>query len=644
MSESPAASLARHLAAYATQTGGPLALWNGSGAALADSGLAFLARPLQKPPEAAWFRQTPTGKAWAAASLLDQLDAVVSDLPATPGPLDRHQFVLVVQWRRLLSKALVHHPSAANVPADLRHLAHKAWRTLLPLVRRHDVVLARLLEQAQENLRARADKLDETPFWIGLNDKDDELRLDAQMTRLLASRRTDRTPHDGFCEEAATWLREALLPAVNDVVQRNIGFCDDGLHRGGHPCSKCPEVAPERSFLLALDPPALLDRRIRGAMRGAEIESPEAPSTLRENLLWLSHTRFRKDGVYCVTHNEAPARIIDLQRMAAHWKTIEMPSMFEDLAPMDHIDGPRQALRALTRLLDGAVISPMAYDAQHLFIEAGWGSAEDYLTSYSQFPMIYDSALAVALARVDQRAAALLKAKLSRPPVSPLARRIRRTVVRRWTSPSDGVEHNIEILRATSVGKQKRCFYTLPYAATDPTIGDQRSRVGKGVLYNGELFWTPHVINFLANKTGGNGQPVYPWAREFCDWVGQLDAELNDDALFKAAVYSERLPQRLVAIARGDQAHLGSFSLQEDAAIVEFFVEQRAKKRLSATDWASLLQKLPGRSERGILKRFEELGKKYAFQHGYQAYAHSPWCRKFSASRRKQWIKEGCPQ
>jgi hypothetical protein len=344
-----------------------------------------------------------------------------------------------------------------------------------------------------------------------------------------------------------------------------------------------------------------------------------------------------------VHSNGAQARFIDFHRLWERWRELQMPTMFDGIPAMQTIDGPRQARAYLTRLLDGAVIPQHSYSAEELYIEAGWGSAEDFATSYSQFEAIYDAALLQLLTRIDQRAGALLKARLTQPMPSTTPPK-RRIVVRHW-QPLNG-DHSvpIRVLRTTSQNKQRANFYTLPYDVDDPMVKDRWTRIGKGIKYDGELYWTAHAINHFANKFDADNEPTYPWAREFCEWVNLQEPELADDKLFNAAIYSERLPQRLKAIADGKLAHLGMFSLQEDEIITSFFLAPTTKKRLSTADWVPLLAKLPGRTERGVLKRFEDLGKKYAFQHGYQAYAHSPWCRKFSAQRRKQWIKEGCPQ
>ena len=628
MSERPLSAFALHLATYATRTGGPLPLLDGLSASLGAQGMAFLARPLQKAPEALWFRQTPTFK-------------VLSD--SLTSPAGQRDFVLVVQWRRLLSKALLRHDSTADVSPALRQLAHHAWWTLLPLLEDHDPVLAQLITAAQKNYQG-SERQNFEPLWVGFDTEDDERRFDAQALSLLASRRTDKSPHDGFCEAAATWFRTAFTAATNLVVQRTVGHCTVGKHTRGGICPTCPEIAKERPFLLALDVPVLLDRHGRRNLDAPSPTQPKSPpSIVRDNLLWILSTRSRRDGVCSFDHNNgAKARFIDFQRLWARWRELELPTMFDNITTMEKIDGPRQARAFFAKLLKGRVIPEHSYSAESLFIEADWGTAEDFATSYSQFEAVYEGALLQALAEVDQRTGALLKAR-SMLPKTKQSRPARRVVTLRWAPYNGDLPVPINVIRSTSQGKRVLNFYTLPYEVEDEMVKDRWARIGKGILYDQQIYWSAQTINYFANKRTPDDEPEYPWAREFCEWVGAQEPLLCDDKLFNAALYSDRLPKRLEAIARGDMAHLGMFSLKEDEIITEFFVTKQAQKRLAPQDWLPLLDRLPGRQERGILKRFEDLGKKYALAHGYQAYMRSPWHRKFSAQRRKQWVKEGCP-
>ena len=630
MSDFQASALALQLAAFATRTGGPLPLLDGTSALLSLSGMGFLARPLQRAPEGLWFRQTPTFQAL---------------LPGSLDPADQRDFVLVVQWRRLLAKGLLEHEDTDGIEPPLRRLSHQAWWTLLPLIEQHDVVLAQLLRAAAQKFREQPERVTHEPLWVGFDTQADRRRFDAQVTMLLRSRRTSANPHDGFCEVAAQWLAEAMLPAVNQVVQRHLGLCVVNKHVRGGECPTCPEIAKERAFLLALDVPALLDQRVRRTIATTAKPQPNnAPSVVRDNLLWMLHTRSRRDGVYSFQHhNGSPARFIDFQRLRERWAELGMETMFDDLPAPAQIEGSRKARELFSRLVGGALIPEHHYSAKELFLAADLGREEDFNTSYSQFVVVFDTTLLIALQRVDPRAAALVKARMALPVTPTGIRQPRRVVTRTWAPLSGDPPIPIGIIRAMSTNKHVRNFYTLPYDLVDNLVEDSKARRGKGIAYDGQIYWTAQTVNFFANKTTADEEVIYPWAREFCEWIGLQENQLLDDKMFNNAMYSERLPQRLEAVARGDMAHLGAFSQQEDDRILAFFVSNLAKKRLTTQDWQPLLQRLPGRNIRGVLRRFEELGKKYAFQHGYQQYYASPYHRKFASKRRAQWIKEGCP-
>lgn len=630
MSDFQASALALQLATFATRTGAPLPVLDGSSALLGLTGMGFLARPVQRAPGGLWFRQTPT----FAARPADFAD-----------PTDQRDFVLVVQWRRLLLKGLLEHETTEGIEPALRRLSHQTWWTLLPLIEQYDVVLAQLLKAARQKFRDFSDRATHEPLWVGFDDEVDRCRFDAQVTMLMRSRRTSERPHDGFCEEASKWLAEAMHPAVNQVAQRHLGLCAVAKHVRGGECPTCPEIAKERAFLLALDVPALLEQRIRRTIATVAPSQPnQAPSVVRDNLLWMLHNRSRRDGVYSFEHtNGSPARFIDFKRLRERWAELGMRTMFDDCPAPAQIEGSRKARDIFIKLVSGALIPEHTYSAKELFLKADLGTEEDFDTSYSQFVAVFDSSLITVLQRVDQRAAALVKARQALPTVPSSTRQPRRVVTRRWAPMSGDPPIPIGIIRAMSNNKRTRNFYSLPYDIVDNLVADRKARAGKGISYDGQIYWTTQTLNYFANKTTPGEEFVWPWAREFCDWVGSQEADLLDDKMFNNAVYSERLPQRIEAVARGDMAHLGSFSQQEDDRIIEFFIANPPKKRLTPQDWEPLLIKLPGRNIRGILRRFEELGKKYAFGHGYQAYKDSPYQRKFAAKRRAQWIKEGCP-
>lgn len=620
--------LCQQLLTYATEAGGPLPLQDGSRAILGLHGLAWHSHPRQRGPESPWFRQTATFKAHQQTG--------------EPLSAEGREFYLVVQWRSLLAKGLLRDPKTANVSAPLRKLAHSAWWCLLPLIEEHDVVMAQLLRRARENYRDNPERAKLMPFWVGFDTELDERRFDAQASALLASRWTDRNTQEGFCERVGDRFTDALTAVTHAQIQRHVGLCAVARHVRGSRCPTCPEIAADRRFLSALVVPALNTPRIRQSLRFLEPAGQQVkdPSILRDNLRWILDSRHRSDGVCRFTASTgAPARFIDFKLLRQRWQELGLPSVFDDLPAPDQIEGPREARRYFVRMVENAVLPEHSYSPRQLFVEAGWGSVEDFAVGYSEYEAITDSALMIQLGRVDQRSAAMVKARLALPVIRRDGRPPRRVVTRRY-APEIGDAVDVHVIRAMSAGHRVHNFYTTPYAVNGDALFPQK-RVGKGIIYEDEYFWTLRALNEFANLRSASDEAVYPDARRFCDWANEQDTRLNDRKLFNAAIYNSRLGERLAAITRGELAHLGAFAEREDNLIVAFFVEKRAKKRLTPADWAELLQQLPCRTERGILLRFDELGKKYAFQHGYQAYATSPYYRKFSSKRRAKWKKEG---
>jgi hypothetical protein len=618
--------LALQLATFATQTALPL--WSDTKASLGPAGLAYLGSPSPKRSGSLWFRQTKTFQAAQDAG--------------SPLPADQQEYFLVVQWRRLLGKGLLQHQAGADVPADLRRLAHHAWWALIPLVRRHDIVMATLLERAQKNFNAQTARAAHESFWVGFDNELDERRFDKQAIALLNSRRTPENDRNGFCEEAARWFAEGLDPVVHTASQRTIALCTVARHvRGGH-CSTCPEVANERPLLLVLDVPLLSDPKIRQLLTTPKDEDQRTddPSLRVEALRWIADTCFPDDGVFRFTlSNGAPARLIDFGRLRKVWRELGFPTPFDSLAGPETTEGPRESVRFFERMMHGTLTSNR-YDERGLFLDAGWGEPQDYEPLYGGYAAVLDSALLYQIGVEDQRAAALLKARQHVPPKRTNERPARRRIIRMFESP--GAEPvAIGIIRAKTQGKRTLNFFTTPYEVHDPLVNNDALRVGRGIKDQGVLHWSLQTLNYFANQMTGT-EPMYPNARAFVEWAAGIDADLCDRKQFNEAVYSDRLPARLAAIARGERHHLGPFSRYEDEQIEKFFTANQKKKRLTMEEWAVLLQALPGRSRVGVLRRFEELGRRYAFANGYAVYVRSPYCRKFSNARRRQWIKEGC--
>lgn len=623
--------LALQLTAYATGKA-RLPLLDGSSSSLSPLGLAFHGLPPRRGSDGSWFRRTGTFEASQDAH--------------NPIPIGQNQleFFLVVQWRRLLSKGLLRHSQTADVPADLRRVAHHAWWALLPLIRQHDIVMATLLERSQRNYQSQLPRTVHEPFWVGFDNEIAELRFDKQAVVLLNSRRTAEHPRDGFCEAAAKTLMDGFRIATHNQGERHLALCSVGPHVRGKPCKSCPEIAKERPFLSLLTIPLLADPKMRQMLSFSPKRYPvdRAPSERVEFLRWILESARSDDGVHAFhLPSGAPARFIDFTRLRQTWKELDFTTPFDQLGPIEKQAGAQESVKYFERVMHGA-LSRNSYSAVDQFVAAGWGEAKDFDVSLDGFTAVLDSAVAVQIELADQQAGAAAKARASRALIKQKGVREGRRVVTRMFRPLGRPPMAINIVRAISVGKKNRNFFSVPYEVQDPMLEDKRLRFGRGITDQGTFFWTLQTLNYFANQLDITGAPMYPLGREFVEWATAVDAELVDRKSFNDAIYSDKLGERLDLIARGELAHLGAFSRYEDEQIQRFLVEQPKKKRLGDAEWAELLKVLPGRTKRGVLRRFEELGKRFAFSHGYVEFMRSPWHRKFSAMRRRQWIKEGC--
>lgn len=621
--------LVLELVAYSTGQAG-LGLLDGSKAGLRLHGAAFLATPRRKGTAGSWIRRTAMFKTLQAAG--------------TPLPTDGLEFFLAVQWHRLLGKGLLQHETLSkDIPAGLRRLSHYVWWTLLPVIRKHDAVMAQLIEGSREKFRSQMSRTAIDPFWVGFDTEEDQRRFDAQAVALLNSRRTDARPLPGFVEDAVAYLNDGLRLAIHQPLQRTIGLCDSGAHSRGTKCPTCPEIHNERPLLTVLNVTLMSESTFRNMLSFPTVtEKPAPPDLFAQALRWILDCRYPADGVLRFTAaSGSPARFIDFGRVRARWAELGGPTIFDGVTEHDRRGGPAASVSFFSTALQHAVLPSTVYNERHLFLTADWGRLEDYDPLYGGYVAVYDATLITMLERVDQRSASLAKAQLARPRRQAHQRPVRRVVVREYISAL-GVAHPVGIVRSSSQGKRVHNFYTTPFEVEGPLVDEPRMRTGLGLLVDSKFYWNTIALNKFANEVTESGAPVYEEARAFCEWANHMDAQLVDRKAFNAAVYSDRLSVRVQAVQNGERAHLGPYSEYEDQQIVQFFVENPPKKRLTPEAWAALLQRLPGRSERSILRRFEELGKKYAFTHGYAAYSRSPYCRKFSAQRRRHWIKEGC--
>lgn len=618
-------TLAKLLGRVATQTDA-LTLQDGSRASLSASGLSVHRTGRERPPAANWLRRSHLAEVLAPTGIV------------LPEP-QKGNF-LAVQWRALLSKAFLRHASASQVSADLRALAHHAWWAALPVVQRYDVVFADLLTKAQNNYNLYPERREFEPFWVGIDTPDDELRFDAHASFLLSLRRSAESQFENFCEEMATWFKAHFAYAANSSEERAFGLCVAGNHRGGGACETCPETHADRPYTSIFDGDALFRRMpiLRVGARSTKDTAVIEPSV--RCFRWILEARSRIDGVARFTLPVGTtARVLNLPRLHERWKQNGFESVLEGY-DLSTEAGLKEAHRYMLGFL-GSALPTSVVPFEMVYLEAGWGDAQQFLTDKPSLIAVSDAALTTRLAKLGHRMAALRKARQARK-VETLIKPVRRRIPLPFTSLTGGPAYTVFVVRNKTVGKVTKNFYSTPFIVDGPRT-DPRSRSGQGVLVDGQLCWTVQALRSIANEKNADGEPRYPMGHEFAVWAESHDANLFSDRAFNNAVYDSKLGERIEALTTGEKHHLGRYSEKEDQTILLFFVASRQKKRLTRQDWALLLQRLPGRTERGVLRRFDELGREYAFLNGYEAYMRSPYHRKFSATRKAQWRKEGCP-
>jgi len=603
-------------------------LYDGSRGSLGAWGFAYLAAPRVRPAQPRWFPLSGTFR-----------DTLTS---ATSIDVEGQEFFLAVHWWRLLSKAGFFTKGSETTPGQLRKLAHRAWWALIPLVDQHDAVLADILRRASAAYDSNPKRVLNEPFWCGIETETDQRRFDAQMSYLLSFRQSDKQPAKGFCDFAAEVMRTALDPFVNVLEERHFGFCTVTKHNRSGPCEKCPLASVDRPHVSVFDLPLLMKGFRRG--EGMKLPLPADHRTVATEpsittLRWITDTRFTKDGVYRFElPTGAAARMVNFTLLRERLGEIKLETILDDIPP-GQLEAGTLAKAKFTAFVGSSVeTDDIALGLR--FEEARWGD-HNTGSNIAACAVYRDSDLYKHMVTLDRAFLALAKARQTKKPKQ-TRRHVRRAVTRTFTPTSaNGRPVDIGIVRSTTTGKQIKNFFTTPYDV-DPTYRDPNWRRGRGLNDHGVYYWTLSALNFFANLLTPSGEPLYPEGVEFREWANGQDGELANRKAFVKALYQDHYTQRIVAVDQGLQHHLGPFTAHEDDVIRAFFCEGPKRPRLSPPEWAELLTKLPHRSVRGVLHRFDELGKQYAMENGYQAYSQSRYCRKFSAPRCAQWKKEGC--
>jgi hypothetical protein len=608
-----------------------LPLQDGTRAPLLTWGVSTLGSDREKPLAAVWLRHSASGPALKARRAVD---------------FSKQSYFLTVQWRILLSKAFLRHESARNVPKAVRDLAHYAWWALIPLVQRYDVVFADLLTRARGRYLASPGRVRNEPFWVGIDDEADELRFDAHSSYLLSLRSTLETPQQSFCEAAARWFNAHLAQALNRNEQRLYGLCAVRDHRLGGACPTCPPISADRRFMGIYDGDVLLSRKDLADAGGVNEEDFDTEEQLPSvsggpmdqailNYRWIIDARHRLDGIVrCTTTSGAAARVIHLPRLKAAWERLGVRSILDEY-DFTSSEGLTQARAYLTKFLNVSEVPRSMLVLETIYADAEWGSEQEFGYDEPYLIPVLDSVLINQLMRMGQRGAALLKAHRAPRDTARLRKKPdRRKVTLYYRSPK-GATYPIYVVRARSSDRQEKNFFSTPHEVFAPA--DRKDRVGLALMVGDQFYWSLRGLNRLVNDQR------FPWVSDFLAWAEEQDALYASRHQFREALYGEKLTQRIDALTAGELEQLGRFSAHEDQTILDFIGAPGRRKILTSAEWSMLLPRLPGRSARGILRRLEELGKAYAFANGYDAYTKSLFHRKFSASRRRSWTKEGCP-
>lgn len=619
-----------------------LALYDGSRGSLNRLGLSVLSQPRSRPTESKWLRRSALSRA-------------LREHPSGLGALRfaDHGHWLMVQWRTLLSKALLRVESVAVPPAPLRALAHHAWWAAYPIVEQYDVVLADLLKRAHHAYVKQAERQVHEPYWVGIETYEDELRFDAQATYLLAMRQTPTTPV-GFCERVTAWFNDAFSDAIFHTEQRDFGLCGTRRHVRGQPCPTCPEVKVDRPFLGIFDGDALArltQREIQQpGPQGDFVPFDDGPLVLSgpmsqqlHNFRWMLEARSRHDGVArFTTRSGNTSRLIHLPRLKACWQRLGIKSVLDDY-DLTTADGLDQAYRYMLGLIGHTAMPPNVAPLEAIYAEAKWGGPADYAADAPYMIAVTDVSLVQRLARLGDKAAALTKAVAVQPrPPAPKGAPQRRSLPLTFQPQNGGPAYQITVVQYTNSSKRLLNFFSTPFTPTGSYL-EPRNRAGQGIYVNKALHWTVYALNRLASEKTPGDEPLYPLAREFAAWAAEWDSKLISRRAFLDAIYDAKHGERLVALELGQRGSLGRFTAKEDQIIRDYFLSVPRSRRMESNDWVSLLKLLPGRNQRGVMRRLEELGKEYAFINGFKAYAASPFHRKFSNARKRRWLKEGCP-
>jgi hypothetical protein len=628
----------------ATATNAPFPVYDTTRACISEHGLAYYVLPRKRRLEdSLWF----DGTLYAQQRRLAAVNAGLE-----PPHWNSEDVLLLIHWPHLLWTARPHSRS------PMKPMAHRLLRALKPLILQYDAALVTMLERYETDWAKNVKEHQGDLGYFGQRDEADGEIFTAHLQSLLANK--------SFKQHLAATMRQSTRIVTADHVQHTLGRCPSGAtHRKGQDCGACKDLRWVRANTSVLWPGKL--NEVKSGMAELQFDKPDLwPEGITNPwLLELRHWVSLCSEQEGVARTEYPgygeALLVDFGKLIETAKRYdrEMPltKFFDVTAPADFWTPGCRARAAFHEVTKGEFLARRPKPLKDLVESVGWRWEESLETPYELISLF---AIAGKFAGVKKTAKSLSLAWRSRKITEP--RKLPPKLVTLTYADARGRQFYIQAARRRFIdikgtlaeGQRAFACFTTPF----PVGGEEtkyKYRKRKAFKINGVLFWTVRGLNMLAsvrwqhnikNPENGEvmhkeGEPKYPWAEAFRDWADIEESKLTLER-FRELRYEAKYGERLLRYQKGRAKHIGPFTNQEDNTLREFFLLRApGSHRIAKEEWNQILPLLPGRSQKSIIRRLEELGKQYAREHGWAAYCDSGLCVRRSHLRKQRWIKEG---
>jgi len=581
------------------------------------------------------------------------------------GPADRRDYLLtlspqiMVHWPSFLAGAL----EATGSPLRLHvvRLLHE----FAEVVEQHDWILGYLLRQWRF-LYKKLGGSELYPTFFGQRDwreeKPREIRIfEAHLTRLLSD--------DAFLSDWTKALDEACDAVVAHSLRPHLGSC--GVSHDREKCDACVARKWQRRHTMLLD-----SRYVRQyeytrncVKRNIQITELRSQNPWVEEARWLANGLNSFDGTYRV-HGET-GRTILVVKLGWFFAAAKMLQRPTPLLPFEvrHslMETGVRVKKAIRANFPSSVFAPRPTDLGTFILRASggkWVVPDALENDYELFDL---EALGDWLNR-----SRVSKQRYKRARRTHGDRHQRRVVTLIWRhgETQDPIKVVMRSCLPDSQGRTWAPYFTTPFAGATPELLKEArlGTSGRVLVVKGEPFWSINGLSYLAklnkgrvnplNETlpgrhrrrnrrdiasaeyKGGGEPEFPQMSEFIDWALE-QRELLTPSAFKKLVYDARLPDRQLAVLRGERGHIGRFTAQEDEVISTFF-NNRAPGNVLKEEWDAMHHQLPHRSLSAIRVRHATLAFRYAQKHGWAAYYKSGWRNVYRiAQLHKKWARKG---